>query len=83
MRSLQDMKSNGLTNHSNANEIINKLSLDMKELKDRYDNVDKILLERTAHLEKLHSDHHTERIVTDDDLIMKKNQIHEIEKTHF
>ena len=75
---LIEIKNSGIKTNT-AEQILNKLQSDVKELNDRKDNVDKIILERETYLEKLQNWENSDKIITDEDIYMKKDNINNLE----
>jgi intraflagellar transport protein 81 len=73
-----EMKAGGAMSQS-AEQILSKLQQDVKELGDRRENIDRVLAERISHLEKLQSWDSNDRITTDDDVRMKRDQVQDLE----
>lgn len=79
-RRLQELKSSGIQSQS-AEQILSKLSQDVKELQDRRDGIERVIAEREMHLEKLQSWDNADRPATEDDVQFKRDQVHELEDT--
>lgn len=79
-RRLQELKSSGIQSQS-AEQILTKLSHDVKELQDRRDGIERVIAEREMHLEKLQSWDNADRPATEDDVQFKRDQVHELEDT--
>lgn len=77
-RRVNELKASGIVNQ-NAQQILEKLNNDVRELNDRRDNLERILTEREMHLEKLTSWDSNDRILSEDDLRMKRDQVQELE----
>ena len=75
---LSDMKNSGVRSQT-AEQILSKLQQDVKELNDRRDNVERIIMERQSHLEKLQSWDNADRVTTEDDVHMKRDQVNALE----
>ena len=75
---LNEMKSSGIRNQT-AEQILQKLQLDVKELNDRRENVERIMSEREQHLDKLKGWDSTDRVTTDEDVRMKRDEQYELE----
>ena len=75
---LAEMKNSGIRTQT-AEQILSKLQNDVKELNDRKDNVERIMMERESHLEKLQSWDSADRVTTEDDVHMKRDQVNELE----
>jgi len=75
---LNEMKSTGIRNQS-AEQILSKLQVDVKELNDRRENVERITMERESHLDKLQSWDNADRPTTEDDVRMKEDQVRDLE----
>ena len=75
---LAELKKSGAQNQS-AEQILSKLHQDVKELNDRRENVDRIISEREIHLEKLQSWDNNDRITTDEDVRMKREDLQDLE----
>lgn len=73
-----ELKRSGAQTQS-AEQILSKLQSDVKELNDRRENVDRILAERALHLEKLQSWDNTDRITTDEDVRMKREEVRDLQ----
>lgn len=71
---LAELKNSGVRNQT-AEQILNKLQQDVKELNDRKDSVERIIMERESHLEKLQSWDNADRVTTEDDVLMKRDQV--------
>ena len=72
---LQEMKSNGL-NNLNANELLNKLNKDVKEINNKREQLEIQLTEREMFLEKLSS---WDKPISEDDLQYKRRQLDALE----
>jgi intraflagellar transport protein 81 len=79
-RRYQELKSSGIQSQS-AQQILTKLSHDVKELQERRDAMERVIAEREMHLEKLQSWDNADRPATDDDVQYKRDQVHELEDT--
>jgi intraflagellar transport protein 81 len=77
-RRLQELKSSGIQSQS-AEQIVNKLSQDVKELTDRRETIERVITERELHLEKLQSWDNNDRITSEDDVRIKHDQVAELE----
>lgn len=75
---LSEMKNSGVRSQT-AEQILAKLHGDVKELSDRKDNVERISMERESHLEKLQGWDNADRVTTEDDVHMKRDQVNELE----
>lgn len=75
---LAEMKKSGIRNQT-AEQILGKLQQDVRELNDRRENVERIMSERESHLEKLKSWDNMDRVTTDEDVRMKREEMHELE----
>lgn len=73
-----ELKSSGIQNQS-AEQILSKLQADVTELNNRREMVEKIMSERELHLEKLQSWDSNDRIMTDDDIRLKRDQVQDLE----
>jgi DNA repair exonuclease SbcCD ATPase subunit len=75
---LAEMKNSGVRSQT-AEQILAKLQQDVRELNDRKDNVERIIMERESHLEKLQSWDNADRVTTEDDVHMKRDQVNALE----
>jgi intraflagellar transport protein 81 len=75
---LNEMKNSGVRSQS-AEQILGKLQQDVKELNDRKDNIERISMERESHLEKLQSWENADRVTTEEDVHMKRDQVNALE----
>jgi chromosome segregation ATPase len=75
-----ELKRSGVQTQS-AEQILTKLHADVKELNDRREGVDRLINEREAHLEKLQSWDNTDRITTDEDVRMKREQLQDLQES--
>jgi intraflagellar transport protein 81 len=78
-RRLTDLKSSGVQSQS-AEQILNKLHQDVKDLNEKREIIDKTIGEREAHLEKLQSWDNADRHTTDDDVRVKREQVQDLEQ---
>lgn len=77
-RRFQELKSSGIQSQS-AEQILTKLSQDVRELNDRREHVESVIAEREVHLEKLQSWESSDRVTSEDDVRYKRDQVHELE----
>jgi intraflagellar transport protein 81 len=77
-RRLKDLKSSGIQSMS-SEQLLVKLQKDVKDLNDRREQLDISLAEREMHLEKLQGWDTSDRVTTDDDVRIKREQVHDAE----
>jgi intraflagellar transport protein 81 len=75
---LSELKNSGIRSQT-AEQILSKLQQDVKDLNDRKDSVERISMERESHLEKLQSWDNADRVTTEDDVHMKRDQVNSLE----
>lgn len=75
---LSELKNSGVRSQT-AEQILSKLQQDVKELSDRKDGVERIIMERESHLEKLQSWDSADRVTTEEDVHMKRDQVNALE----
>jgi hypothetical protein len=75
---LSELKNSGIRSQT-AEQILSKLQQDVKDLNDRKDSVERISMERESHLEKLQSWDNADRVTTEDDVHMKRDQVNALE----
>jgi intraflagellar transport protein 81 len=78
-RRLAELRSSGVQTQS-AEQILSKLHTDVKELNDRREHIERIITEREMHLEKLQSWDSPDRAPSEDDVFMKRDQVHDLEQ---
>lgn len=76
-RRLSELKTSGIQSQS-AEQILTKLSQDVRELSDRRENVERIIAEREMHLEKLQGWDNTDRHTSEDDIRNKRDQVEDL-----
>eukprot|EP01035_Chromulina_nebulosa_P003959 gene3959-5405_t len=62
------------SDNQSAEQILNKLHQDVRELNEKRESVEKVMHEREMHLEKLQSWDNADRMTTDEDVRMKREQ---------
>ena len=77
-RRFSELKQSGIQTQS-AEQILNKLQNDVRELSERRESVDRSIADRQAHLEKLQSWDSADRIMTEDDVRLKRDSVAELE----
>jgi intraflagellar transport protein 81 len=77
-KSFAELKNSGIQNQS-AEQILAKLNNDVHELNHRREMIERIVSERELHLEKLQSWDSNDRMMTDDDIRLKRDQVADIE----
>lgn len=75
---LQNMRSSGVQNQS-AEQLLNKLQREVRELSDRREQVENTIADREAHLDKLQGWDSSDRVTTEDDVRAKRDQVHDME----
>lgn len=75
---LNDIRSGGTQNQT-AEQLLNKLQRDVRELQDRRETLESAVIEREMHLEKLQSWESSDRVTTEDDVLHKKDQVSDME----
>lgn len=75
---LNDIRSGGTQNQT-AEQLFNKLARDVRELQDRRETLESAVVEREMHLEKLQSWETSDRVTTEDDVLHKRDQVHDME----
>eukprot|EP00602_Paraphysomonas_sp_CaronLab_P003299 CAMPEP_0185020342 /NCGR_PEP_ID=MMETSP1103-20130426/2928_1 /TAXON_ID=36769 /ORGANISM="Paraphysomonas bandaiensis, Strain Caron Lab Isolate" /LENGTH=652 /DNA_ID=CAMNT_0027551173 /DNA_START=130 /DNA_END=2088 /DNA_ORIENTATION=+ len=78
-RRLNDTKNQGIFSQS-AEELLSKLSQEVKELNARKDAIDSSVAQRSAYLEKMQGWDNSDRAATEDDVRDKRAQLREIEE---
>jgi len=75
---LNDMRNSGMQTLS-AEQLLSKLQSDVKELNDKRDNYETLLQDRQQHLDKLQNWEGNDRMTTEEDVRIKRDQLHDIE----
>jgi intraflagellar transport protein 81 len=73
-----ELKSSGITSQS-AEQILFKLQSDVRELNDRRESLERMIIERESHVEKLQSWDSSDRIMSEDDVRLKRDQVNDLE----
>jgi len=73
-----DIRSGGTQNQT-ADQLFQKLQRDVRELQDRRETLESATVEREMHLEKLQSWENSDRATTEDDVLHKRDQVHDME----
>ena len=73
-RRLSELKNNGAQSQS-AEQLLQQLQKDVRELAERKDNVENLIRDREIHLEKLYSWDSSDRMTTEDDVRAKRDQV--------
>ncbi len=75
---LSDVRSSGTQNQT-AEQLLTKLHKDVRDLQDRRETLESAVVEREMHLEKLQSWENSDRVTTEDDVLRKRDQVHDAE----
>jgi chromosome segregation ATPase len=75
---LNEMKKSGVQTQS-AEQILSKLHQDVKELSEKRDAIETNIADREIHLEKLQHWDSSDRLTTEEDVLMKRDQVREYE----
>ena len=78
-KKLSEMRQSGIGNQT-AEQLLAKLQKDVKEIQDRHDNMESALADREQHLNKLQGWDKTDRITTEDDVRLKRDQLQEVQE---
>mmetsp|Transcript_19163 Transcript_19163/g.20774 ORF Transcript_19163/g.20774 Transcript_19163/m.20774 type:complete len:714 (-) Transcript_19163:78-2219(-) len=76
---LSELKSSGIQSQS-AEQILMKLQSDVREMNERREHIERAIVDREAHLEKLQSWDSADRIMTEDDVRFKRDEVKDLEE---
>lgn len=76
---LSNMKSSGMQSQT-AEQILSKLQKDVKEISEKKDSLENMIMERTSHLDKLQSWESNDRGSTEEDVRAKREQVKDSEE---
>eukprot|EP01038_Epipyxis_sp_PR26KG_P004215 gene4215-5990_t len=73
-----ELKKSGVQTQS-AEQILNKLQNDVKDLSDKRESIERSIAERELHLEKLQSWDNNDKVTTEEDVRSKRDQVRDYE----
>jgi intraflagellar transport protein 81 len=76
---LMTVRNSGIQNQS-AEQLLSKLQKDVKDLHGKKEAIDSLLSEKLPQLDRLQSWESSDRIITDDDVAVKREQVRGIEE---
>lgn len=76
---LSELKFSGIQSQS-AEQILMKLQSDVREMNERREHIERAIVDREAHLEKLQSWDSADRIMTEDDVRFKRDEVKDLEE---